>query len=321
MKTIDVHHHIVPPEYVSSVGHARVYRQSNGYVPALVAAWTPEKALEVMDQNAVASALTSISAPGTWFGDVQQGRRVSRLCNEYAARLARDYPGRFGSFASLPLPDVDGSLREIEYAFDALHADGVVLMTSYDNRWPGENDFAPVFDELNRRKAVIFFHPTVAPCCQGLIGDVPDASIEFMFDTVRAVMSLLYSGTLSRCADARFIFCHNGSAVPLLKHRISALWKRSSTIERRIPNGPMHELKKLFYETAGSVLPESFGPLLNLVGATNILFGTDYPWGRMTVAETLAGLRQQGFSPAELRLIERGNALNLFPRLRHPRAA
>jgi predicted TIM-barrel fold metal-dependent hydrolase len=316
MTRIDVHHHIIPPQYVSAVGPARLYRQSGGRVPAPVAAWTPQKAIEVMDQCGIATALTSISAPGTWFGEVEEARRVSRLCNEYAARLALDFPGRFGTFASLPLPDVEGSLREIEHAFDVLKADGVVLMTSYDNRWPGEKDFAPVFDELDRRKAVVFFHPTVAPCCQGLISDVPDASIEFMFDTVRAVMSLLYSGTLSRCADTRFIFCHNGSAVPLLKNRICALWNRNDTFERRIPNGPLHELKKLYYETAGSTLPESFGPLLDMVSASNILFGTDYPWGRLSVADTLAGLLQQGFSPAELRLIERDNPLGLFPRLR-----
>jgi 6-methylsalicylate decarboxylase len=145
---------------------------------------------------------------------------------------------------------------------------------------------------------------------------VPDASIEFMFDTVRAVMSLLYSGTLSRCPEIRFIFCHNGSAVPLLKKRICSLWNRSERYKQRIPNGPLHELKKLYNETAGSTLKESFAPLLEMVGAGNMFFGSDYPWGRMTVGETLAGLLEQGFSPADLRLIERDNALRLFPRLR-----
>ena len=316
MHRIDVHHHILPPGYLKDVGEARVYQQSGGFVFAPVAGWTPQKSIEEMDKNGIASAITSMSAPGTWFGDVAQGRRVSRICNEYAARLAADFPGRFGTFASLPLPDVEGSLREIEHAFGVLKADGIVLMTSYDNRWPGEAEFAPVFDELNRRKAVVFLHPTVAPCCQKLISDVPDASIEFMFDTVRAVMSLLYSGTLSRCPEIRFIFCHNGSAVPLLKNRICALWNRGELYKKRIPQGPLHELKKLYYETAGSTLRETFAPLLDMAGAANILFGTDYPWGRMTVAETLAGLIEHGFSPAELRLIEHDNATRLFPGLR-----
>jgi 6-methylsalicylate decarboxylase len=314
MHRFDVHHHIVPPGYVPGVGEQRVYRQSGGRIPPLVGAWTPQKSIDAMDESGVATSITSVSAPGTWFGDVEQGRRLSRLCNEYAARLARDYPGRFGTFAALPLPDVEGSLREIAYAFDELKADGIVLMTSYDKRWPGEQEFAPVFEELNRRKAVVFFHPTTPDCCSGLISDVPDASIEFMFDTVRAVMSLLYSGTLSRCPDVRFIFCHNGSAVPLLKNRISALWRQSPKFAERIPNGPMHELQKLYYETAGSTVPEAFKPLLELVGPKNILFGTDYPWGRLTMLETLEGLLKQGFSNGDLRLIERDNAVRLFPR-------
>src|SRR5690606_2187669 len=126
-----------------------------------------------------------------------------------------------GTLVSLPLPDVEGSLREIEYAFDTLKADGVVLMTSYANRWPGEQEFAPVFEELNRRKAVVLFHPTVAPCCEALMTDIPDALVEFMFETVRAVTSMLYSGSFTRYADMRFIVPHCGSAVPLLKARLS----------------------------------------------------------------------------------------------------
>src|SRR6185436_2206054 len=173
---------------------------------------------------------------------------LSRECNEYAARVARDHPGRFGILASLPLPDVEGSLREIEYALDVLKADGFVLMTSYDNRWPGEKEFAPVFDELNRRKAVVLFHPTVAPCCMGLMSGVPDAMVEFMFDSVRAVTSMLYSGTFSRCRDMRFIIPHTGSAIPLLHARIAGKWSWDSESKRLIPEGPVHELKKLFYD-------------------------------------------------------------------------
>src|SRR3989304_5905387 len=149
MHRVDVHHHIVPPKYVEALGAARVFRQSGRANPPS-AGWTVQKSLEQMDANGIATALTSISAPGTWFGDVEQGRRLSRECNESAAQLARDYPGRFGTLVSLPLPDVEGSLREIEYAFDVLKADGAVLMTSYDNRWLGEKAYAPGFEELDR---------------------------------------------------------------------------------------------------------------------------------------------------------------------------
>jgi 6-methylsalicylate decarboxylase len=312
---IDVHHHIMPPNYVSLVGADRIFRQSAGRVPPAIAAWTPQGAVEVMDKCGIATAITSVSAPGTWFGNVSLGRRVSRDCNEYAARLAGDFPGRFGTLAALPLPDVEGSLREIEYAFDVLRADGIALMTSYDNRWPGEKEFAAVFDELNRRKAVVFFHPTTPECCTGLITNVPDSSIEFLFDTVRTVTSLLYSGTLSRCPDIKFIFCHNGSAVPLLKDRISSRWYMARDLfEPLIPKGPLYELKKLYFECAGSTFPECYAPLLEMVNTRQLLVGTDYPWGRLTVKQTLDGLLKQGFSAKDLKLIERDNALRLFPR-------
>ena len=314
---IDVHHHVMPPRYVEIVGAERVYRQSAGKVPPQLAGWSPGRAIEELDRSGVATAINSLSSPGTWFGDVAKGRRVSREVNDYSAQVARDYPGRFGVFASLPLPDVDGSLREIEYAYDVLKADGVVLMTSYDNRWPGEKEFAPVFDELNRRKAVVFFHPCTPGCCQGLITNVSDSAIEFLFDTVRTVTSLLYSGTLSRCAETRFIFCHNGSAVPLLKDRICSQWGRNKELfSRLVPNGPEHELHKLFYECAGSTFRECYAPLMELVSVEQMLFGSDYPWGRLTIQQTIDGLLKQGFSPAELRLIERENALGLFPRFR-----
>ena len=315
MHRIDVHHHIVPPKYVEAVGAARVFRQSGRANPPS-AGWTLQKSLEQMDANGIATALTSLSAPGTWFGDVGEGRRLSRECNEYAAQLARDYPGRFGTLVSLPLPDVEGSLREIEYAFDVLKADGAVLMTSYDNRWLGEKAYAPVFEELDRRRAVVLFHPTVAPCCECLMTDIPDALVEFMFETVRTVVSMLYSGSFTRYSKMRFIVPHCGSAVPLLKARISGLSNWNRQIAERLPNGPLHELKKLYYDTALSARPECFGPLLELVTAKNIVLGTDYPWGGMTVADTIAGVVRQGFSVEELRLIERDNALALFPHLR-----
>lgn len=307
---IDVHHHIIPPKYVSELGRDRVFRQAGRLPPA--AQWTIERSLEQMDANGIAKAMTSLSAPGTWFGDVEQGRRLSRVCNEYGAQVAGDYPGRFGILASLPLPDVEGSLREIEYALDVLKADGFVLMTSYDSAWPGEKKFAPVFDELNRRKAVVLFHPTVAPCCCGLISDVPDATVEFMFDTVRAVTSMLYSGTLTRCAHARFIVPHTGSAVPLLHARISGLWNWNKEVAARIPEGPVHELKKLYYDTALSARPECLDPLLRVVAPEQIVFGSDYPWGSMSIEDTIQGLRDYGFPAETLQKIESDNARRLF---------
>jgi predicted TIM-barrel fold metal-dependent hydrolase len=141
---------------------------------------------------------------------------LARKCNEYSAQLVSDYPGRFGFFAALPLPDMEGSLREITYALDTLKADGIGLMTNYGDKWPGDPAFAPAFEELNRRKTVVYFHPTAPNCCKNLVPHVPTAFTELPNDTTRAVTSLLYSGSLARFRDIPFIFSHAGGTIPML---------------------------------------------------------------------------------------------------------
>ena len=158
--------------------------------------------------------MLSITAPGVWFGDAQEARTLAREMNEYAAaRLVSDYKGRFGLFAVLPLPDIEGSLKEIEYAFDTLKADGVGLLTSYGTAWLGDPSFAPVLAELNRRKAVVYTHPTDAACCQNLIPRVANQMLEYPMDTARTIASLIVSETATRCPDVRFIFSHAGGTL------------------------------------------------------------------------------------------------------------
>jgi len=312
---IDVHHHIVPPRYLADVGVDRVFRQALPPLKKQVMAWTPEKSIEEMDRNGIATAFASVSAPGVWFDDVPFSRGIARMCNDYGAQLVRDHPGRFGLFASLPLPDIDGSLREIDYALDTLAADGFVLMTSYGDRWPGDAAFAPLFDVLNRRKAVVFIHPTVPNCCVNLIAGVPDAAIEFMFDTVRAVVSLMMSGTLARYPDIRYIFCHAGSAVPLLASRITRAVAAHPNAASLAPAGPMHELRKLYYELAQSGSREALTPLMQLVPVGQVMLGSDFPWTGWKLADTICAVAKHGFSPDEIAAIERDNAVRLFPRL------
>ncbi len=193
LRLIDLHHHMLPPAYMAEARH-RVVAQGQGYLPPTVLQWTPENSLAEMDQAGVATAILSISTPGVWFGAVHEARSLARKCNEYAARLVRDHPGRFGLFAAVPLPDIEGSLREIAYALDVLQADGIGLMTSYGDKWPGDPVYAPVFAELNRRKAVVYIHPTGPDCCRDLISFVPYVFTELPHDTTRAVTSLLFSG-------------------------------------------------------------------------------------------------------------------------------
>jgi predicted TIM-barrel fold metal-dependent hydrolase len=306
---IDVHHHILPPDYVRAVGEDRI---GSLIVAGKTPEWTPQHSIEAMDRNGIKKAITSISAPGLWFGDVNATRLLTRECNDYAAKIRLDHPGRFGVFASLPLPDVEGSLREIDYALDELKADGIGLLTNYDGKYPGDPQFAPVFDELNRRSAVVYFHPTEAPCCHMHNLGIPAATLEFPFDTTRAVTSLLFSGTFARCRNIRFVFSHAGGTIPFLAERIARLEVRPE-FRASVPDGVMSELKRLYFDTALSANQLVFSALLKLVAPEQVLFGSDYPFApESTMAATVKGLSELGL-PADVLLgIESLNAQRLL---------
>jgi len=308
---IDVHHHLLPPKYVEIVGDERIGPLIlSGKTPE----WTPQMSIEAMDRNGIATAITSISAPGFWFGSTQETIALCRLSNEYATEIRSQHPGRFGVFAGLPLPDVESSLAEIAYALDTLEADGIGLLTSYGERYPGDAAFAPVFDELNRRGAVVYFHPTQAPCSQCL-PEIPAATLEYPFDTTRAIVSLLYGGVFARCPDIRFIFSHAGGTVPFLAERIARLAARPN-FKDAVPNGVIPELSRLYFDTALSANWFTFRSLLELVSAQQVLFGSDYPFApEATMTATVKGLIDLGLPEDQLSGIERGNALALFPQL------
>jgi predicted TIM-barrel fold metal-dependent hydrolase len=308
---VDVHHHFLPPDYVRIVSDEPIARL---IVSNSVPDWTPARSLEVMDRHGIATAIVSISAPGVCTGDVNTTRALCRHCNEYAARMRSDHKGRFGQFACLPLPDVDASLKEIAFALDDLHAEGIGLLTSYDDRYPGDPAFAPVFDELNRRKAVVYFHPA-APTCSQCLQEIPAATLDFPFDTTRAIVSLLFSGTLTRCRDIRFIFSHAGGTLPFLAERIARLEMRPD-FKRHVPDGALPELRRLNFDTALSANAFAFSAMRLLVPDTQILFGSDYPFApEATTAATVKGLATLGLAPEALHRIERGNALDLMPHL------
>jgi 6-methylsalicylate decarboxylase len=303
---IDVHHHHAPPGFVAEI----VARNTGQH--ALVE-WSAARSLAAMDEAGVATALTSVAPPGVWYGDDAAARALARECNDFAARLKSDHPGRFGIFAALPLPDIDGSLREIEYAFDVLKADGIGLLTSIDSKWLGDKAFAPVMDELNRRKAVVYTHPTVCPACRNLIAEVPDHLIEFATDTTRTIASLLLTGTATRCPDINFIFSHAGGTMPYLVERMTWWAEVRPDLKAQMPNGPLHELERFFYDTAFSANRHALSSLLQLVTVRHVLYGTDFPF--RTPRENIEGLTAFGFSAADLQAIGRDNALRLLPQL------
>lgn len=309
-RLVDTHHHFFPEPYAK----AWVEWQTRNKLPvSLQPGWSPARAIEVMDKGGVETSILSLaSTPGTWFDTgAAEADKMARLCNDYAAKMVRDYPGRFGLLATLPMLTIDSTLREIAYAFDTLKADGVGLQTNYGPRYPGDPFFRPVWEELNRRKALVYFHPLAAQCCVPAGITASSSIVEYPTDTTRAVLSLLVSGTLVRYRDIRWLLSHAGGTVPMLAGRIRAFGERSKEVGSYAPNGVEYELQRLHYDTANGTHPAAMAALTTLVPETQITYGSDYPY--FPIAEQVDSLRALGYSSTKLHAIERGNAERLIP--------
>ncbi len=300
---IDVHHHISPPNYVAETRDLLLPPAIN---------WTPLKSLDDMEQGGVKTSILSVSSPGVWLGDNRQGRRLARECNEYAAKLVSDHPSRFAMFAALPLPDIEGSLSELEYSLDVLKAHGVGLLTSYNDKWLGDSAFEPVMEELNRRQVVVYTHPDAPLCCRGLLPGVLDATLEFGLDTTRAIANIMFSGTARRFRDIRWIFSHGGGVMPFLNERLVRTPQLNREFVKSVPDGVMSELQRFFYDTAQIGNQISLSALSKTVPISQILWGSDFPYRRNS--EYLEPL-SVAFSVDDLQDIEFKNAISLMPRL------
>jgi predicted TIM-barrel fold metal-dependent hydrolase len=304
---IDVHHHFIPQFHVDSM--MAPGRRAGPPPPK----WSPALSLEDMDRSGIATSILSVVQPGVWYGNnVEESRSLARRLNEFAARVARDHPGRFGLFAVIAPPDAEGSLKEIEYALGTLKADGIGLLTSYQDKYLGDPSFAPVYEELNRRKAVIYVHPTTPACCRGLVPGIPPASIEYATDSTRAIAHLVFSGTATKYPDIRWIFSHSGGTLPFLTGRFIRLAEERKPAH--LPNGPLPEFRKFYYELAQGNTPGQIAALLKMVSVAQVLYGTDFPF--RDGAEVNRGLADWGFAAAEERAIERDNALKLLPHVK-----
>ncbi len=323
---IDIHHHFQPDMYYAfQRAHGKGFDTNQ---------WSLAKDLEDMDQAGTAVAFLSLTTPGFTFGETNEVRKVSRGCNDEAAKLVADHPGRFGSFATIPLADTEGALREIEYALDTLKADGISVFSSYGDVWLGHATFAPVYEELNRRKAVVYVHPVLADCCASLSvakDGVPNeiAMIEFGTDTTRALAGLIFSGMTTRFPDITWIFAHGGGTMPFLIERFFQGGASAEIVpgiltkgqdEPPAKNSPtgediLRELRKCYYDTAQISNPVALDALRKVIPVSQILYGTDY-WYR-TAVDSVRGLTtSKVFSAEELRAISRTNAERILPRYR-----
>jgi 6-methylsalicylate decarboxylase len=298
---IDVHAHFAPPEWIAA--------QGQHIIPA-IKNWTVGWSIEDMDRAGVEKALLSITTPGLWFNNDETARKIARHSNDYAAKLRADHPGRFGLFTALPLPDVEGALREIAYGLDTLKADGVGLITSYGNKWLGDPAFDPVLEELNRRKAVAYVHPTSPECCRNILPGVPDAAIEFGTDTTRTIARIVFGGAAARFPNIKWIFSHAGGTMPFLAERFEGMAKLPQ-YATKFPNGFAEVARRFYYDTAQAANAICMSGLRQLVPVSRIVFGTDAPF--RTSLEHAEGLKNCGvFDAKELRALERDNTLALL---------
>ncbi len=310
---IDVHQHIVPEIFRSLLDSVGI----TGGAGEELAQWDEQTTLGVMDEYGIQTSVVSYVLSGIDIRDPHFFRKLCRASNEYLAELIVKYPGRFGGFALIPLPDVDGTLAEIAYALDELKLDGVGMHSNMGGIYPGDERFDPVFEELNRRTAAVHLHPTDVPEASQDRPQWPPYIVEFMFETTRAVANLVYSGTMERYPDVSIILSHAGGAAPYLAWR---MWTGEFTVpglSETAPAGVYESLKRFYYDTAMASNPGTFGSLTELVGPDRIVFGTDYPYmPDFAIGEFVRHIDEYpAFDTVMKQGIKRDNSLRLFPRL------
>ncbi|KAG4441838.1 hypothetical protein IFR05_002702 [Cadophora sp. M221] len=327
---IDIHAHFIPPFYREAslkTGHGK----PDG-MPA-IPEWSEEEHLELMRRTSITKAILSISSPGVHlsFEDTEFNRQLAIHCNDFASDLVSRNPSKFGFWASLPLPDVEGSLSEITRVVNGMNAVGFTMETNHHGVYLGDPALDAVFNEMNRVKAKVLIHPTT-PCFQHIdklgqhqhtavtfLPQFPNPMMEFMFDTARALINLFASGTITRCPDITFVVPHAGGALPLVLQRFCAF---STMIMKSEVDLSLQTVKETFrrqfyFDLAGFPFPDQIHGLLRIVGPERLLYGSDYPFTPGQAVVGLMGLMNVGlretFEDAEVREgIYLGNAKRLL---------
>jgi predicted TIM-barrel fold metal-dependent hydrolase len=314
---IDVHSHFVTEDYILAATRAG-HRQPEG-MPRW-AGWSAGEHLALMDQAGIRTSMLSVSSPGTHFGDDAAARQLSRQLNEFGAELVRAHPGRFGHFASLPFPDVSGSLDELAYALDILGSDGVALLSNAHGVYLGDERYEPVYAELDRRAATVFVHPVSPPNWQQVSLNRPRPMLEFLFDSARTASDLVLRGVLARYPDINWIFSHSGGALPVLAERIELFGQLLSggSAGAGEDGAPVTEqLGRLWYDIAGTPFPHAAPALVRAFGSERVLYGSDYCW--TPCAGVLAQVASMDGAPQPdgqtWRALTTRNAERLIPRL------
>jgi 6-methylsalicylate decarboxylase len=309
MLRIDTHHHTVPPDYRKALQKAGIGDAGGRAMPD----WSVDLALETMEALSVGTGIMSVSAPGTTFlPKAADAASLARDLNDFNADVVASDPGRFGFFATVPMPHVTESVVETVRALDDLNADGVVLLANHAGTYVGEEGQEDLFAALDARSAVVFIHPAELP--GPLIpGNTPWAT-DFMLDTTRAAYLLVRNEIRRKYPNIRFILSHGGGFVPYTSHRMAlAIFADSG----RNPDETLDDFAGFYFDTALSSTDAALPSLLAFAKPGHITFGSDFPFAPLAASQYFtAGLEKyDGLDAVARAEIDRTNALTLFPRL------
>lgn len=307
---IDLHVHYIPQAYREALLVNYGEKNPDGFPTP---EWNPQMHLEFMEKVGITTSMLSVTSPHINFGDDEAAKILARKVNEDGAELVNKYPGRFGLLASLPLPNVEASLEEIRYAMDVLQADGFALPTNSRGVYLGNPSLDAIFEELNRRKAVVVLHPEKPSAVpENVLENLPIPLMEFFFDTTRAVINMIVKGIFKRFSDIKIIVPHAGATLPILADRLQLANKVKDGVD------VLAVLRRLYYDVAGACLPRQLPALMQLADEGHLLYGSDYPYtperGCIYLASALD--KTDLITDYQRRIIYRDNALKLFPRLK-----
>ena len=280
--------------------------------------WTPENSLSFMDEAGIDIAILSISTPGVQLPDRRAAQELARKCNELAASLISRYPKRFGAFASVPISDIDDAIDEMVYALDVLKLDGVVLFTNSNGVYLGDRTLRPLFDELQKRKAIVYVHPNASPDPVAHSLALTDNLIDFPTDTTRAIAQLHYGGTFSATPDVKYIFSHAGGTAPYLAGRF-AIVDEMNIMGDSSKRGTAAEIfRRLYWDTALAWSDPVLHTLRHIGGTDKVVFGTDFPYLRKDIAvrSKINVANSMELSEDEKKKVLGHNAIELFQRFK-----
>lgn len=270
-KLIDVHSHFLTDEYVDAAKAAGIiYPDGMPSWPN----WSLDEQLDDMNRRKIDKAILSISSPGVSFASSSEAPELARNVNEFAHSLVKIHPERLGFFASLPLPDVLSASKEATRSIIELGATGVIVESNAHGQYLGDSELEPLWGELDKLNAIVFIHPTTPPDYEKTALGRPRPMLEFMFDTTRSVVDLVFSGVLQRYPHIRFIVPHSGATLSFLSDRIAmfqGIFKTGGTDWNKA-------MQNLWFDTAGTPFPNNLPLLAKVAGFEHLLYGSDSCW-------------------------------------------